>query len=222
MSFHHCKNTAKDHSEEVFEELVHIEPMLDSKQEEVVKPPIKRKNKLKICADSLYADYIREKAVIKLRKKHVRTHRARKKNEKSYKDLKVNFLLRNYGTYTEYDIPVVINHHVEKWLSYFKGKGRTTLLKWLTRSQHVQKSIEEELRAMHVPSDLFYLALAESGISHFARSKAKATGPWQFIASTGKLYGLKRNYWLDERKDLTKSTRAASMYLKDLYNRFDD
>jgi hypothetical protein len=67
-----------------------------------------------------------------------------------------------------------------------------------------------------MPEDLVYLAMIESGFNNFARSHARAVGPWQFISATGKRYGLAVNWWVDERRDITKSTLAAVEYLKEL------
>lgn len=71
-----------------------------------------------------------------------------------------------------------------------------------------------------LPEELALLPLIESGFSTSAKSKMKAVGPWQFIESTGRLYGLKINWWVDERRDPIKSTIAAAEYLERLYKMF--
>ena len=73
-----------------------------------------------------------------------------------------------------------------------------------------------------LPRDLIYLAMAESGFQTKAKSYARAVGLWQFIPSTGRNYGLKIDWYIDERRDPIKSTIAASKYLKKLYEEFGD
>ncbi len=80
--------------------------------------------------------------------------------------------------------------------------------------------IKEILAESEVPSEFLFLAMAESGFSLEAYSHKKASGLWQFMPKTGRLYGLKINDYVDERRDLVKSTKAAVKYLEALHRRF--
>jgi LysM repeat protein len=121
---------------------------------------------------------------------------------------------------THFDIPITINSRVEYWIDYFTGKGRQHFERYLERSEYFVPYIVPLLHQNGMPQDFVYLAMIESGFNNLARSHAKAVGPWQFISATGKRYGLMVNWWVDERRDIRKSTLAAVEYLKDLYSLF--
>lgn len=121
---------------------------------------------------------------------------------------------------SRFDLPVVINPRVEHWIAYFTGKGRNWFQKYLERGRYFIPEISKILKAHNMPQDLVYLAMIESGFNNSAKSRAKAVGPWQFIRPTGQRYGMRVDYWLDERRDTRKSTLAAIAYLKELYEEF--
>lgn len=122
----------------------------------------------------------------------------------------------------EFDIPIDLNEDVIRWLNYFTGKGRKYYARWLARSSTYRPMMYEKLRDANLPEDLVYLSMVESGYSPNAYSSAAAAGLWQFIPSTGRLYDLRVDSWVDERRDPEASTDAALNFLGDLYKQFGD
>jgi len=119
-----------------------------------------------------------------------------------------------------FDIPVVYNDQVKKWMDYFLNRGRGFFERYTERAGRYAPILGAILEEHGLPRDLIFLAMAESGFNTSAKSWASAVGPWQFMPATGRNYGLDQDWYKDERRDPIKATVAAARYLTKLYGDF--
>lgn len=120
----------------------------------------------------------------------------------------------------EWDLPVERNDRVDFWIEFLQTEKNDDTRQWLERLGYYGPMIEAKLEERGMPKDLVFLAMAESGLDPEAYSSADASGLWQFIAETGRRYGLEVSRYVDERNDPVKATDAALDYLQDLHDRF--
>jgi membrane-bound lytic murein transglycosylase D len=121
-----------------------------------------------------------------------------------------------------FDIPMVLNDRVVAYVEYFKHPHKELFAAGLARSGRYVERFQSVFEQAGIPKDLVFMAHVESAFKTNAYSRAKAKGIFQFIAETGRRYGLRIDSWVDERSDPDKSASAAAAYLKDLYGMFGD
>lgn len=120
------------------------------------------------------------------------------------------------------DLPIALNDRVLACIDLYQGRLRTWFSEALVRGGRYLPYIRRVFAEEGIPQDLAYTALVESAFKNTALSRAKARGMWQFIPATGKRFGLQQDWWVDERGDFEKATRAAARYLKELHGIFGD
>lgn len=122
----------------------------------------------------------------------------------------------------ESEIPLVLNADVKRFITLYSVQLHDLFQRYLNRAEMYFPMMTPIIDEENIPKEIINLSIVESGVNPKAKSRASAVGIWQFIKSTGRIYGLYNNHWFDERQHIQKSTRSAVRHLKDLYKRYGD
>jgi len=140
-----------------------------------------------------------------------------------YKELTTELLkqrLEIINTKTPFNVEY--NAALENVIKNYLKSRRETMGKLIALSDYYFPMFEQELDKHNLPLEIKYLAVVESALVPKAQSRVGAKGLWQFMFTTGKMYGLEVSSYVDERSDPERATEAASKYLKSLYKSFND
>ena len=121
------------------------------------------------------------------------------------------------------DVPLNYNEYVQSYIdTYLASNQRDDISRVLGLAKYYFPIYEKTFRDAGIPEEIEYLSIVESQLNPYAVSRVGATGPWQFMTNTAKIYGLNMDAYVDERRDPIQSSYAAAAYLKDAYQEFGD
>lgn len=177
-------------------------------------------NPVAAMLDSLANQKILEKALIKPVYPKVNKFKYAEDSVPRFEDFVYESRLAKLDANSPFDL--VYNPHVKGFIELYAVRRRELVSRMMGLSQLYYPMFEEVFDRYNIPLELKHLAVIESALNPNARSKCGATGLWQFMYPTGKMYGLNVTSYIDERSNVYKATEAAAEYLKSLYGMFGD
>ena len=177
-------------------------------------------NPVAAMLDSLANQKVLEKALAKPVYPKVNKYKYAQDSVPRFEDFVYESRLAKLDANSPFDL--VYNPHVKGFIELYAVRKRELVSRMMGLSQLYYPMFEEVFDKHNIPLELKHLAVIESALNPNARSRCGATGLWQFMYPTGKMYGLNVNSYIDERSDVYKATEAAAEYLKSLYSMFGD
>lgn len=177
-------------------------------------------NPVAAMLDSLANQKVLEKALLKPVYPKVNKYKYAEDSVPRFEDFVYESRLAKLDATSPFDL--VYNPHVKGFIELYAVRKRQLVSRMMGLSQLYYPMFEEVFDKHNIPLELKHLAVIESALNPNARSRCGATGLWQFMYPTGKMYGLNVNSYIDERSNVYKATEAAAEYLKSLYNMFGD
>ena len=177
-------------------------------------------NPVAAMLDSLANQKVLEKALLKPVYPKVNKYKYTEDSVPRFEDFVYESRLAKLDANSPFDL--VFNPHVKGFIELYAVRKRQLVSRVMGLSQLYYPMFEEVFDRHNIPLELKHLAVIESALNPIARSKCGATGLWQFMYPTGKMYGLNVTSYIDERSNVYKATEAAAEYLKSLYSMFGD